>query len=479
MSRVLILGGGVAGLAAGIFAAKAGHQVTVCEQHAIAGGNLTGWDRKGYHIDNCIHWLTGTNPHCSLYDLWEELGALGKDIPVYQAPSLYAYEHEGRRIALERDLNSTINRMLTACPKDAKEIIRLRKAVENVMYLENVGGRHHDLGPDVLRLLKIGTALLRYHRYTTTTIEKKFSDPLMKGFFSCMMGPDFSMAAFLYVAATFCSGNGGIPEGSSTAMAGRMADRLISLGGTLLTGKKAVKLNVQGNEVASVTFSDGDEISADHFICTMDPAMLFGSKLKELPMPRSLKRLYENKRFPRFSALHGAYALEGELPFKGTLVLDIPREKRKLLGGNQLILREFSHEKSFAPEGKHLIQTMVYNGEKQARRLTQMAEHREEYLKEKQAMGKAMQQMLEERFPQLQGRLSGLDIWTPASYARYVGTEIGSFMSFVLPAGGIPRSLSQKVPGLKNLVLAGQWLTPPGGLPIAAMQGKQAAASLH
>ena len=36
-------------------------------------------------------------------------------------------------------------------------------------------------------------------------------------------------------------------------------------------------------------------------------------------------------------------------------------------------------------------------------------------------------------YPELSGKLRLLDIWTPATYKRYVGSEIGSFMSFALP----------------------------------------------
>ena len=50
MAKIIIIGAGVAGLAAGICAQADGHQATVFERHFRAGGNLTGWDRNGYHI---------------------------------------------------------------------------------------------------------------------------------------------------------------------------------------------------------------------------------------------------------------------------------------------------------------------------------------------------------------------------------------------------------------------------------------------
>ena len=62
MKSIIIVGGGVSGLSAGISGLLKGYRVSILEKHSIMGGNLTGWNRQGYHIDNCIHWLTGTNP---------------------------------------------------------------------------------------------------------------------------------------------------------------------------------------------------------------------------------------------------------------------------------------------------------------------------------------------------------------------------------------------------------------------------------
>ena len=122
MAKILIIGAGVAGLSAGIYAQLSGHQAIVCEKHFIAGGNLTAWNRSGFHIDNCIHWLTGTNPASSTYAMWETLGALGA-IEIYQGETLFTCEHDGKRISLYRDLLRMKNEMLALSPEDEKEIL--------------------------------------------------------------------------------------------------------------------------------------------------------------------------------------------------------------------------------------------------------------------------------------------------------------------------------------------------------------------
>ena len=56
--KIAIIGGGVAGLTAGIYAQKNGFESEIHERHTIVGGQCTGWYRKHFLLDNCAHWLT-------------------------------------------------------------------------------------------------------------------------------------------------------------------------------------------------------------------------------------------------------------------------------------------------------------------------------------------------------------------------------------------------------------------------------------
>ena len=89
MAGIVIIGGGVTGLSAGIHLladSEQAHRVTVCERHTVPGGNLTGWVRGGCYIDNCVHWLVGTNPATALYREWVKLGALDGGDPASGQP---------------------------------------------------------------------------------------------------------------------------------------------------------------------------------------------------------------------------------------------------------------------------------------------------------------------------------------------------------------------------------------------------------
>ena len=121
MTKVLIVGGGVAGLTAGIYARNAGYEAEIYEKNPLPGGECTGWDREGYHIDNCIHWLMGTSPGTALHEIWRTTGALGDSVEVYKANKMYTSELNGQRISLWHSIDQTEHDLLRLSPDDAAE----------------------------------------------------------------------------------------------------------------------------------------------------------------------------------------------------------------------------------------------------------------------------------------------------------------------------------------------------------------------
>ena len=92
----------------------------------------------------------------------------------------------------------------------------------------------------------------------------------------------------------------------------------------------------------------------------------------------------------------------------------------------------------------------------------------------KDKYSQAVKECIEQIFPTLKCKISLLDCWTPYTYYRYTGAKLGEFMSFTLPPKTLPKDLSNKVLGVKNAVIASQWLTVPGGLPNALNMGYKA-----
>lgn len=125
MKKVIIIGAGIAGLTAGVYARQNGFDVTIYESHAIPGGASTSWKRKGYLFEGGMHWLTGSSPKTALHKLWREIGALDDGTVIYNRDPFLAFEHGGKTAFLYRDIDKLQAHLTILSPEDEKEITRL------------------------------------------------------------------------------------------------------------------------------------------------------------------------------------------------------------------------------------------------------------------------------------------------------------------------------------------------------------------
>ena len=72
----IVIGAGVAGLSTGCYAQMNGYSTRILEMHDKPGGLCTAWQRKGYTVNVCIHWLVGSKPGTEFHKLWQEIGLI-------------------------------------------------------------------------------------------------------------------------------------------------------------------------------------------------------------------------------------------------------------------------------------------------------------------------------------------------------------------------------------------------------------------
>ena len=479
MSKIVIVGGGVAGLTAGIYARMNGYEAVIYEKHNIPGGNLTGWSRGLYHIDNCVHWLTGTNPVTHEHRIWTDTGALG-GVDIIRQDALYTFEQNGKTLSLSRDVNRLHRDMLTLSPQDMKQIDSFIKAINAAKTLLGISAKNNDKicsSPELIASLPI---LMKYHQLTTHELSLRFHHPVIRGFIRCLFPRYFGALGLLVALATFCSDNGGVPAGGSLQMARRMAERFRSLGGELHGGRSVREVQIYGNRAVSVRLDDGCIVPADEVILAVDPKIAFGSMLDDIYMPEWLKKLYDDPEVRRFSSFHCAYACDmPQLPFHGDRIIEIPSELPEPMRYRYLILRGYSHEPDFAPEGKSLLQTMHYLSEEQCRHFISLKEDPGAYHRHKENIERGIAEMIAIHFPELKGKLRCIDTWSPATYRRFTGADVGSYMGFVFPPKRNPMFMNGRIKGLVNVQLATQWQQAPGGLPVAAKAGEAAIKAIN
>lgn len=465
MKKVIIIGGGVAGMTAGIYLQKFGFETRILEKNKFAGGNLTGWNRGGFYIDNCIHWLTGTNKNTDMYKIWKETGAL-KDTKIIQPEFFYVSELADKRIHMYKNAEKTRREMLELSPVDKKEINAFIDAAEN---FASYSCRSK------FSAVYLPKSLLKYFKLSLNDLSGKFNHPLLKRVFTDYIGGDFSSLGLIFAYAAFISGNGALPEGGSLPMAQRMKKCYEELGGTFIFNESAKRINIANAEFQSVMTESAHTYDADYIICACDTAVTFGKLLRGY-MPEDIEKEYRNDKLLIFSSIQCAFACDTKnLPFSDSYIFEseplaVDDEKK-----GRIVVREYSSEGNFSPDGKSIMQCLVFQNEKSCRKWVELKKNKSAYEEEKKRLASQFKTRIIKRFPELDGKIELLDFWTPASYKDYFGSPLGSFMAFAVAPGFIPKAARSKVKGLKNVYLATQWLTPPGGLPSAAKSGKLAA----
>ena len=96
---------------------------------------------------------------------------------------------------------------------------------------------------------------------------------------------------------------------------------------------------------------------------------------------------------------------------------------------------------------------------------------KELYKSKKEEIGMEVLKRIYHRFPELEGKVTILDIATPHTLKRYTNSKRGAYMSFLFTKRNTMYVSSGKIAGLKNLYLSGQWVSSPGGLPFAMVTG--------
>ena len=477
MTKVIVIGGGIAGLSAGIYALKAGFEAEIYEKNKVAGGECMGWNRKGYHIDNCIHWLTGTDKKTKLYDVWKTVGAIDDDTEYADTDKFYSSRFGDQELTLWNDLERTQAELIKAAPEDEEEI---RKFIQHVEYakscvipsdkpLDMMGIKDYiEMGKDMADMPKV---MKEYGKINCGDLAERFSNPTLRKMMCDYLPADYTAYSFLVSYATMASGNGNIPLKGSLAMSLRIAKKFKEMGGVLHTDSPVKRIVVEGRKAEGIELEDGTVVKADYVISATDVGFLYGKLIDSKYMPKDLAKAYEDRKaYPVTSGFQVAYAIDNDLSAKDTTFFDC---EPLTIGGNtftRMSVKNYSYDSSFAPEGKTVLQANIVQSDSDYEYWSSL--EREEYKAKKEELAGELTKRIIAQFPELEGKIELLDCWTPLTYNRYCNAYHGSYMGFVTTVGNKQMRFKGVVKGIDGLYVAGQWVMSPGGLPIAVVSGK-------
>ena len=224
MKKVIIIGGGISGLTAGIYAQQKGFVTEIYEKNPMMGGECTGWNRQGYHIDNCIHWLTGCRSTDDLNKIWKNIGALSEDTKLYYEPYFYMLDMDGKQLHFWRDLKKARAEFLALAPEDKKEINKFFDNVKNAECVK-VPCEKSLAEMNMYEFLRFGMSMSaagkmmnEYGKDSIADLAERFRNPMVKAMMSQYFDSTYKAITLITSYAFYTSNTGAMPMGGSVSM---------------------------------------------------------------------------------------------------------------------------------------------------------------------------------------------------------------------------------------------------------------------
>jgi phytoene dehydrogenase-like protein len=475
--RIVIVGGGIAGLCAGVYAQKCGYQAEVLEMHDMAGGLATSWRRSGYTFETCLHWLYGSDPKGRMYAQWKEVFDIERLTFVHPEEFARIETDRGETLKAYTNIDRLEAEMLARSPRDAAEIRRFASEVRRLAkfripdptagWSSNLLTMLHDLPYMPLFQKIVGTSCAEYG--------KRFTDPLLRSFFGAgEMGRLSAIALFLSFV-WLGTGDASYAIGGSQAIIRLIEQKLVSLGGKVRFGAKVNRILVQNGAAAGVQLASGEIVSADWVISAADGHATIYELLGGKYTSKQIDKFYnEFELFPSYLQVSLGVAMDlAQQPSISTRLLDVPLLVDPITELPQISFRFFHFDPTFAPEGKTAVTCFLptFNHDYWVQL------HKNDpagYHAEKQRIAEAVIAILERKVPDIRAAIEVIDVATPATVIRYTGNWKGSMEGWFLPPGSRFRPLPNTLPGLRQFMMVGQWVLPGGGLPSGPMTARPA-----
>lgn len=472
---LIIIGAGIGGLSAGCYAQLSGIETHVFEMHTLPGGLCTSWDRSGYTFDGSIHHLAGCHPGSRLYAMWEELGAMPRDM-LFPEDLTQVESTDGRRFTVYTDLDRLEEHMLQSFPGDAAAIRRYLRALRAM--------RAHDLleipvtgRRGMLRTLSALPTLFRWGRVSMGEAGDFFEDPFLRRAFPTIQydWPEIPVLIHLNLLAQCVRRNYGFPAGGSLAFARSIEERFRSLGGTASYGARVERILVEGGRAVGVRLASGEEHRADAVISNaFEHTTLFDLLGKEF-LDEETRRRFSRPEDEMMMGIHVSLGVRRDLsdePHALVMLLDEPTTLGERTV-DRISVELYGFDPSLAPEGKGTIKVLLNASYATWKELAQDPNR---YAAEKARLALQVLRALEPRFPGLSEQLEVTDVATPLTTERVTGIGRG----YAQPEGfGMDMifSRSKSLKGLARFHWVGQ-SAGGGGIPGCAAMGRHAVRAL-
>ncbi len=474
MKKIVIIGGGIAGLSTGCYAQMNGFQSEIYEMHSTPGGVCTSWKRGEFLFDHCLHWVLGSNTGTHLYPIFRELGI---------SDNIKFYYTEIFRVIVLNDKTLTI---YTNINKLEKELLRLfPEEIQGIKNYVNIVRKYTKFNPPMdgdfgnfgitsfIKLLPFMPSFIKLKSISIKDyLTKLFKNNELKEMLFQLFPVKNLPALMAVMPLSFMHRKeGGYPLGGSLNFAQTIEKKYKELNGKIYYKSKVQKIIIENNYVKGVELDNGNIIYADIVISACDGRSILFGMLKGKYLTKRLQKFYNNPSLwpPIISISLGIKRDFSHL----AEITDFKLKEPIIIAGKEIYWSGFfhyCHDSEFAPHGKSVIKTQFETDYFYWKELYER--DRDEYYNEKEGILEKYIKILNDRFPGIKEDIEITDIATPVTWERYTGNWQGSYEGWVPTVKTFGIILPKKLPGLKNFYMTGQWIFPGGGVPMCMSQGK-------
>ncbi len=442
---VIVIGAGNGGLMAAARLAKKGVRVLVLERHNIPGGCATSFCRGRFEFEVALHQLSGLGTEEYQGPLWRMLASVDAidKLDFVTMTDLYRLQLSGSDldITLRPDRNELVADLQATFPHE-KEAIQKFIDFSYAYFTEAIGAYYMqdpEAAPDKYPL---------YFKYALKSaqevLDDHFKDPQLKFAISpywSYIGVPPSLMSFHDLASVivgYCEFKPTHIKGGSQALSNAVADTIIQNGGNIRFSNGVKKIIVKDGAVQGVITEKGEEITSRCVVSNASKISTFVDLMDPEHVPAEV-----TKEMRQISIAQGALVLYMGLDCPpetvdikestnfvfGTDDYDRAYEQMKNLeiNNDDMLLMSCYNlvDSGFSPEGTSQVAvvTLKYGD-------TWLQVPPAQYAAKKYECADVILTRLAEFYPNLRDHIEEIEIATPITSMRYLGTQKGSIYAY-------------------------------------------------
>jgi phytoene desaturase len=318
VSRVVVVGAGLGGLAAAARLAAVGHEVTVCEAAGTVGGKLGLYERDGFRFDTGPSLLT--MPHV-FHELFDDTGGWPDGLSFRRLDPVARYRFaDGTGLDAADGLDAFCEALDGAFgPGNGDDWRALSAHAQRVWEVSRGPFLEQPLdGPRTIARLALrrprDVAVIAPGRTLRGLGRRHLRDPRLRMLldrYATYTGSDPRRAPAALAAVPYAEQEygGWYVEGGLRRLGDAVHERALDRGATVLLDARVTSVETEGGRVSGVSLAGGRTLPADVVVANADAASLYGDLVSAPSAARRLARAT-----PSLSGFVLLLAIQGRTP---------------------------------------------------------------------------------------------------------------------------------------------------------------------